>query len=101
MDHQNLEYIVSHVFLPPRLPQEDDYDADKSAKLIEEVHKSLVEFLPYVPELEHSKWNVCVKMIDNMRVIHGASGGLSAECLENMLGSMSHDGTRDEMQVII
>ena len=92
---KELNYIINHVFLPPKLPQKDDGDATKSVALIEEVLAALKLFQAHVSEQEKSIWTSCLKMVGNMIHLRDHSGGLVAEEVETMLREMM-DGGKNE-----
>ena len=92
MSQFDLEYIIRHVFLPPHLPQADDYSASSNAALLTEVRDALVEFQSLTPVMKHSVWDGCTKMIQVMESIHGGSGGLQPENLGLALVNMVSGG---------
>ena len=85
---EHLKYIIDHVFLSPKLPQEDDNDATKNASLTEEVLAALRQLQSHVPEQHHSEWTPCIQMVSNMIDVRDRVGELIAENVEIMLGEM-------------
>ncbi|KAH0566189.1 hypothetical protein GP486_000421 [Trichoglossum hirsutum] len=84
-----LRYIVNHVFLPPKLPQQDDSGVVKDTALIEKCLEALTSFQAQVPVKEHPEWEPCIRMLRNMLRLRDADGGLLAEEVESALGQMA------------
>jgi hypothetical protein len=87
-----LNYIVTHVFLPSKLPQEDDSNATKGASLAEEVLTALRLLQAHVPPEERSGWIPCIKMVNNMLQLRDHYGGLVAREVEIKLMGMVDGG---------
>ncbi|THU80575.1 hypothetical protein K435DRAFT_767927 [Dendrothele bispora CBS 962.96] len=71
-----LKYIVHHVFLPPKLPQEDDYTAECESALCRTVYDSASEFGKsglVLPE-NIRRWDEIVKMLENTSNFEGEEG---------------------------
>lgn len=90
---KDLNYVINHVFLPPKLPQKDDSDARKSASLIDELLAALRSLQLHISEQERSEWTPCIKMVDNMLELRDPSGGLMAEKVQTTLREMIDRGT--------
>ena len=88
-----LDYIINHVFLPPKLPQKDDSDVTKASSLVEELLAALESFQAHVPEQERLEWVHCIKMVRNMLQIRDHFGGLLAKDVETALREMVNGGT--------
>lgn len=93
----NLEFIINHVFLPPKLLQEDDTDVSKNASLIEHLQAALRLFQAHSPEQERSEWLPCIKMTRNMLELRNHSGGLVAENVKTLLREMTDGGTNEKI----
>ena len=89
---KDLDYIINHVFLPPKLPQKDDSDARKSASLIDELLAALRSLQAHIPEQERSEWIPCIKMVGNMLELRDHLGGLVAEKVQTTLKKMMDRG---------
>lgn len=89
---KDLNYIIDHVFLPPKLPQKDDSDARKSASLIDELLAALRSLQAHIPEQERSEWIPCIKMVGNMLKPRDHLGGLVAEKVQTTLKEMMDRG---------
>ena len=81
----HLQYVINHVFLPPKLPQEDDDNFAKDVSLIRQVLASLKSFQQSVLEQNRSQWLSCIKMIDNLVMLRDHSEGLVTEKLQASL----------------
>ena len=90
---KHLDYIINHVFLPPKLPQKDDSDATKDSSLVEELLVALKSFQAHIPEQQRLEWIPCIKMVRNMLQIRDHFGGLVAEEVETTLRDMVDGGT--------
>ena len=90
-----LDYIINHVFLPPKLPQRDDSDVTNSVCLIKQLLAALRSFQDHLPEQNRSKWTPCIKMVGNLLELQDHQGGLVATKVETMLGEMIDGGTNE------
>ena len=90
---KDLNYIITHVFFPPKLPQKDDSDDTKSAALIGQVLVALRSFQAHIPEEERPEWIACIKMVSNMLELRDHVGGLVVEKLQTTLRTMTSGGT--------
>lgn len=94
-EDDNLDYIIRHVFLPPKLPQKDDENFEKGTCLIEAVLAALIlfqqEYVSEQQEEERAEWGACVKMVENkLRIQCGR--GLEADKLGEKLSRMDDRG---------
>lgn len=90
---EELDYIINHVFLPPKLPHQDDSSVENTNALIEMVLAATELLQDHLPEQEHSEWIPCIKMMRNMLELKDECGKLIAEKVETALKEMSHGGT--------
>jgi hypothetical protein len=88
----NLEYIVTHVFLPPKLPQEDDSDPNQDLALIEECSAALRSFQVYLPDQEHWRWEAPIKMLSKMLKLRDPCGDMLSQRVELSLEAMEVTG---------
>lgn len=90
---KELDYIIDHVFLPPKLPHKDDSGVEKTNALIELMLAATDVFLrDHISHLEHAEWIPCVKMMRNMLEFKNKSGRLVAQKVETALSEMSPGG---------
>ncbi|KAF8586884.1 hypothetical protein K439DRAFT_1552162 [Ramaria rubella] len=52
MYSEDINYLVNHLFLPPKLPQEDDWTHSRSATLIQHVAESVTSFSLVLEQLD-------------------------------------------------
>lgn len=101
----NIDYIIRHVFLPPKLPLEDDEDVEKGTFLIDAVLAALISFqhkhdLSEQQEEKCVEWSACVKMLENMLELRNRRGAeLEADKLEEKLRGMV-DGGKVETKIL-
>jgi hypothetical protein len=89
----NLQYIIHHVFLPPKLPQKDDSTPERGAALTKQVLQSLKRFEAKSGHGEANKaTNSLVKMLENMIQSRTPEGGLLQSAVETQMGSMENSG---------
>lgn len=63
----DLLYILNHVFLPPKLPQEDEGDDARdihNIALASLVHEAAVDFLSLVSAEYTERWSAIIKMLE-------------------------------------
>jgi len=84
-------YMIHHVFLPPQLPQKDDFAPWLDAALADMVSTSLQEFR----SLHGSSCAVdsVASMVHEFRTVHDESGHIIQVRLEETLAQLSKDGT--------
>jgi hypothetical protein len=87
-----LEYMVHHVFLPPRLPQSDDNDVNKEQQLVERYLSSLQSFQKFLGQEERLPWQSCIKMVSKMLEMRESNGDLSAAALDLSLENLVDGG---------
>ncbi|KIM42918.1 hypothetical protein M413DRAFT_10316 [Hebeloma cylindrosporum] len=60
-------YAFHHVFLPPKLPQEEDYEEDRDVVLCRLVYDACREFPSILPSQDmQKKWSTVVQMLKNL-----------------------------------
>jgi hypothetical protein len=89
---QSLRYIINHVFLPPKLPQEDDSHVKNDYALIEECEGALRSFQAQISPNEHWRWAACTRMLSKMLEMRDVSGDTISGKIEESLGSMVDRG---------
>lgn len=102
----DIDYIITHVFLPPKLPQKDDEDVEKRTYLIEAVLAALISFQHKndISEQQEEKdgeeekekcveWSAYVKMFGTMLELRNQyEGRLEADKLGKKLREMIDGG---------
>lgn len=85
------DYIVNHIFLPPQLPQEDDFDIVKEHALCKLVEDCAEEYAGRLPPGQRPRWNRMTKMLKNLRISQ-VSISLTKECVNQAISEMKHGG---------
>jgi hypothetical protein len=88
----DLDYIINHVFLTQKLPQEDDSNTTEAALLAKEVSLALKLYKAHIPTRDHEKLTWCIKMVDDMLQTRDDYGGLVAKEIRDKLGDMVDGG---------
>jgi hypothetical protein len=87
-------YIVNHVFLPPKLPQKDDYQSKHAQALCLTVHKSLKQFIAlFCSESattlhQRAVWHALLKMTEKLC----AAEPVSKNTLKRSISTMEPGG---------
>lgn len=84
-------YLVNHIFLPPKLPQEDDLNDPDEHAIIEHVYQSSQEYFSLIRERYKSRWSPIVKMLKNLCSSH-ETFVLSGEDMERSMTEMEPGG---------
>jgi len=63
---QDLLYVLNHVFLPPKLPQEDDYDPGHDFALCRFAYDASREFSPLLSPVQQRQWSFVSRMIKRL-----------------------------------
>ena len=88
----DLRYVITHVFLPPKLPQKDDSGINRDLALIKEFRVALESFQALLADQEHWRWSGLVVMLSNMLELSGPSGDQLSEKVEISLGRIKAGG---------
>ncbi|KAJ7132331.1 hypothetical protein C8R44DRAFT_611840 [Mycena epipterygia] len=95
MDQNALEYIINHLFLPPKLPQGDDTAPKPQAALLRHLSvcaKSFCEGLEGENTEIKARWNALRRTLDRFAEIHSTSSNISQGNLEGIInGMLVHD----------
>ncbi|KAF7971941.1 hypothetical protein HWV62_19393 [Athelia sp. TMB] len=87
MERSQLEYISNHVFFPPKLPQEDDYQVSHERALCESLVASALEYKVHAPASDRDRWGKIKKMLENLRSTQ-ESEALSQERIRQSIAHM-------------
>ncbi|KAL4812455.1 hypothetical protein BDW67DRAFT_193625 [Aspergillus spinulosporus] len=85
-------YLFHHVFLPPKLPQNDDYNADCELILLDSVIHSLQGFRTFAPHQHHQVLDPVITMVTRLREIHGSQGDVSEGNLKEAFQKLDAEG---------
>ncbi|KDR74247.1 hypothetical protein GALMADRAFT_141321 [Galerina marginata CBS 339.88] len=61
---RDLEYVLNHVFLPPKLSQEDDTEEEHDIVLSRLVYSFSRDFLSFLPQPQQKNWSVVINMLE-------------------------------------
>jgi len=87
-----LEYIITHVVLPPKLPQTDDSHSDRDAALLQQCEATLSAFQALIPFQDQSNWMSCGNMVNSMLKMRDRCGELIEEEVKLALKIMKVGG---------
>ncbi|CAL3967669.1 unnamed protein product [Diplocarpon coronariae] len=87
-----LEYMIHHVFLPPKLPGGDDYKSHKDTALLDTTIESLVRFKGHVNKKELIAVESVLDMLMNLASARDSDGFISEEKLLTALREMGRNG---------
>ncbi|KAF8901480.1 hypothetical protein CPB84DRAFT_1815184 [Gymnopilus junonius] len=59
----DLLYMLHHVFLPPKLPQQDDSDVERDIALCDLTHRTSLEFQRFLSDLQQQQWSSVSRML--------------------------------------
>ncbi|KAL4963332.1 uncharacterized protein BDV14DRAFT_201959 [Aspergillus stella-maris] len=87
-----LVYLYHHVFLPPKLPQEDDYDPDLDQALLDMVIHALHGFATHLTGFEYEVIKRVTAMITRLKEVHGLQGDVDEVKLKMTLEALEKEG---------
>ena len=85
-----IDYLINHVYLPPKLAQHDDSDLEHERTLIELVYHSLLSFKQAIGSKHHDVLDITIATIAYAKSMHESFDGSGAET-EHMLDSALED----------
>jgi hypothetical protein len=85
-------YLLNHVFLPPQLPQEDDYDAAYESVLLVTVGDALDQFKALVSKQHRDIVDAVTKMVTLLRWTRGPNGEVNEDSLRQALETLGTSG---------
>lgn len=90
-----LEYMISHLFLPPQLPQKNDWDSSNHTKIIQLLLKSIDRFITQMTEMTDNDalfvWRALRRMVEHMADTRTGSS-LDEHTLANVMLHMQPNG---------
>jgi hypothetical protein len=87
--NMSLNYIIDHIFLPPKLPQNDDLNLTNEYKLCQLVHRFAKEYRDLLPT--DQRWNTLTQML-NVLCVSQESSTLSNDYMQESLEKMQCGG---------
>ena len=91
-DYHFLRSVVEHVFMPPKLPQEDPGDQitqKTNVALCDNLLEAARDFLPEVPPSQRSLWMHMIKMMELARAVEVS---LEEDGLQHIFSNMAIGG---------
>ncbi|KAI9773044.1 MAG: hypothetical protein M1835_006205 [Candelina submexicana] len=86
---EDLSFIINHVILPPRLPQEDDSNTwYGSQALLRLVHEQIISFIERSPSQDANLWRPAVKMFGLWRECLGQNGAINTKLVQDALSQL-------------
>ena len=93
MTDRTLDYIVNHVFLPPRVPQANDYGNGLGDRaLIDLVVRSAQAFRDLNDTKHYQQWSSIHRALRTFATVHQHSNSLSKNTLSNALQDIQDGG---------
>src|SRR5271163_4884823 len=86
-------YLIHHIFLPPKLPQEDDFDSEYEMILLDTTIDVLLKFKDCVTYDQNGVIDSVVAMVTNLRAVRD-SDAVGAGNLGNVLRELCKKGNR-------
>ena len=63
---KDILYALNHVFLPPKLPQEDDTKAERDVALCRSVYHASLEFTDFLAPPQQQQWSIVHQMLKTL-----------------------------------
>jgi hypothetical protein len=63
---EDILYALHHVFLPPKLPQKDDHEADRDVALCRLVYVASQKFATVLSQSQQVQWSTVIQMLKNL-----------------------------------
>ncbi|OKL58449.1 hypothetical protein UA08_06149 [Talaromyces atroroseus] len=87
-----MKYMFHHVFLPPKLPQEDDYNPEYELALLDSVIQALKMFKTYASEQQDGILASVIEMVARLKRQAGFHGDVNeSKLLQNLQNLNHHD----------
>ncbi|KAF4469857.1 hypothetical protein FALBO_3237 [Fusarium albosuccineum] len=86
---QRLDYLYHHLFLPPKLPGDDDSSVSNDTLLISFVQRALRQFLAESCSEYHAAVKVCISMMERMQASRSYLGHLDEDRMKETFQKLS------------
>ena len=87
-----LTYLIHHIFLPPELPQEDDYCSEDELTLLNITLAALRKFQSYVSGIQNDAIGSAVATITSLMSVRDSEDAVSKRKLESALQNLGRIG---------
>ncbi|KAJ6126300.1 hypothetical protein N7471_010793 [Penicillium samsonianum] len=81
-------YLFRHIFLPPEVPQAEDYNVQQEHRLLESVVDALRRFSDYVPTADTTIVRKATEMVSRLRKAYSPHGDVDEKQLEMSLAEL-------------
>ncbi|CAG7991695.1 unnamed protein product [Penicillium nalgiovense] len=85
-------YLLHHVFLPPRIPQEEDHDAEHERFLLDNVFEALRRFKDYCIKEYFDILDMIITMTVRLKSVYALDGDVSEVELTKILENLKDKG---------
>ncbi|KAM3067027.1 hypothetical protein ACMFMG_011809 [Clarireedia jacksonii] len=85
-------YMLYHIFLPPNLPQQDDFNPQHETFLLNTIDDALQKFKAATEESLQHIIECVIVMVENLRRVREDSGAISEQTLKSALGELANIG---------
>lgn len=95
LSSEAITYLVHHVFLPPKLPQEDDSSDEHDKIMINTTLAALLQFKALFPHKRADGIDQVIALVSVSKDVHAsASGGIDESKLKDALQLLCKEGKR-------
>lgn len=81
-------YLFHHIFLPPQLPQADNYSLEYGMILLKRVTEALGTFSSHVSSQDTSVITAGTSMMEALKAIYGGKGEVNEKALIDALNQL-------------
>ena len=92
MHPEVIQYLFNHIFLPGKLPQQDDYNSAYEIVLLDTVIEALSQFQKHVSLQEADSCSTAITMATRLRKMYNHHGGMDKVELTRALEDFSRKG---------
>lgn len=89
LSHDEINFIVNHLFLPPKLPQADDWDPARENVLLRLVADAARTFTDMVPHDQQPALREVAAALDHLIAMRDANGTVSFDKLLQIMAGLS------------
>lgn len=92
MDPEVASYLFHHIFLPGKLPQQDDYNPAYETALLDKVIEALRLFKNHVSTQETNICSAAITAITRLKATYNHHGGVDKVMLTEALMDLRNEG---------
>lgn len=94
-------YLINHIFLPPKLPGEDDYEPKHEESLLELLSDALSVYKSHIPVDQDDAVNSIISMIDRTKEVCDSHGHVTDSKLKSALHEFCEQGESSSTSRIV